>query len=167
VSDFEGEVESPSTTMSVSESSTPSPPSDGAQSSFPSSGAQVATSGGSGTAVPMEMRAHALTAGEGARNEDQKLGSSRNEGSGKGRMELALSPFTPVDLSGKRGRGRPRGSGKRQMLATLGTALFPCFSFLSFGRFCQCLEIVFKELSMRYLSLGFEISIDIDLLELV
>ncbi|KAJ3703742.1 hypothetical protein LUZ61_007447 [Rhynchospora tenuis] len=121
VPDFEREVEveSPSTTMSGSASPTPSPPSEAAQTSFPSA-AQMATSGGAGTTVALEMNAHALMGGsEGTRNRDEKVGNDRSEGSGGG-MELALTPFTPVDLSGKRGRGRPRGSGKRQVLASLG-----------------------------------------------
>lgn len=132
VSDFEREVESPSTTVSGSESPIPSPLSDGAQPSFPSV-AQGATSGGDGRPVSLEMNARTLTGGEETRKEE-KMGTSRTEGSGGG-MELALTPFTPVDLSGKRGRGRPRGSGKRQLLASLGTLLSVSLLFLFLSMF--------------------------------
>ncbi|KAJ4751583.1 AT-hook motif nuclear-localized protein 1 [Rhynchospora pubera] len=119
--EVEVEVASPSTTMSGSVSPTPSPPSEAPHTSFPSA-AQAATCG-AGTTAALEMNANSFTGGsegiQGTRNRDEKVGNDRSEGSGGG-MELALTPFTPVDLSGKRGRGRPRGSGKRQVLASLG-----------------------------------------------
>ncbi|XP_008776146.2 AT-hook motif nuclear-localized protein 7-like [Phoenix dactylifera] len=128
----DGAKDSPSSTPSPSP--TPSPP---ACSGAVGTGAVVppppppvmgmATSMSMGMGVGMGM---GMGMGSGG-SEDlarKKRGRPRKYGTDGSSMSLALSPtsscspFSPVgvDFSGKRGRGRPPGSGKRQLLAALG-----------------------------------------------
>lgn len=81
--------------------------------------------------VPVMGIATGMSTGVGSGSEDlarKKRGRPRKYGPDGSSMALALSPttssspFSPIggDFSGKRGRGRPPGSGKRQLLASLG-----------------------------------------------
>ncbi|XP_010912217.1 AT-hook motif nuclear-localized protein 10 [Elaeis guineensis] len=108
-----------------SASSTPSP---SPTPSPPPGGAVVPPVPGMGMGIATGM---STGVGSGSGSEDlarKKRGRPRKYGPDGSGMALALSPttasspFSPIggDFSGKRGRGRPPGSGKRQLLAALG-----------------------------------------------
>ncbi|PKA47563.1 hypothetical protein AXF42_Ash014759 [Apostasia shenzhenica] len=136
----EGGAESPSPSLTPSPASTPSPPAgasagsvrsdDGsgrgselaaASSDFAVGGMSIALGRGKGI-----MGAAGDGGGEGELGR-KKSGSPRKYEADVTALALtprSSSPFSPAsDFSGKRGRGRPRGSGKRQLLATLARIL--------------------------------------------
>ncbi|XP_072950686.1 AT-hook motif nuclear-localized protein 7-like [Typha angustifolia] len=113
--------ESPSSTPSPSPSPTPSPPA--GQVGFVSE-----------TGAPPDVSSMGMGTGSGSGEDParKKRGRPRKyDGMGLALSPDTFSPLSSSDFSAKRGRGRPPGSGRRQLLAALGG----WFAFSAGGNF--------------------------------